>query len=55
MNRQENESHAEIVTSFTDYHRTQDYTAEMDALLSQQETSIDFTKMMHRIVTIIQK
>lgn len=43
-----NDNHQSEVRSFTDYLRKNGFHAEMDNLLSQEETSINFKKMMYK-------
>lgn len=40
--------HEEKVLSFTNFLRDKGFNAEMDKMLSQEETAIDFMKMMHQ-------
>ena len=43
--------HEEIVISFTNELRKNGFEAEVDKMLIQSETSLDFSKMMHRALT----
>lgn len=47
--------HNEKVVSFTDYLRDEGFNAEMDLMHSQQESAVDFYKMMHQIMTDYKK
>ena len=49
--RQENDNYKRDVIAFTDFLRQKGFHAEMDELVRQEETSIDFPKMMHKIFT----
>jgi len=43
-------AHQEQVAAFANYLRISGYDARIDIMLSEQETSIDFTKMMHTAI-----
>jgi hypothetical protein len=47
--------HEEKVLAFTDFLRKSGFHAEMDKMLSQNETAIDFIKMMHSVMINYQK
>lgn len=47
--RWENEEYSDKVISFTDYLRKSGFNAKMDALVSQEESAIDFPEMMHNV------
>lgn len=47
----DSEAHNKNVISLTDKLRQNGFHAEMDVLVSQNETAIDFSKMMHRAMT----
>ena len=47
----DSDEHNQKVISLTDYLRTEGFNAEIDRLLIQQETAIDFKKMMHKGMT----
>ncbi len=47
----DNEEHKEKIISFTDWLRQSGYDAQVDRKLSQEETAIDFKKMMHQAMT----
>ena len=47
----DNASHKSQVESLTEQLRQSGFSAEMDTLVTQKETAIDFTKMMHRAMT----
>lgn len=49
--RWESEEYSDKVISFTDYLRRNGFNAVMDELLSQEESAIDFPKMMHNAFT----
>ncbi len=49
--RWESEEHNEKVISFTNYLRRNGYAAVNDEYLSQEETAIDFSQMMHQGLT----
>jgi len=44
----DNEEHQQKVLSLTQYLRQEGFAADVDIKLSQEESAIDFTKMMHR-------
>jgi hypothetical protein len=44
----DSKEHEERVLSFTNFIRVKGFKAEMDKMLSQEETAIDFMKMMHQ-------
>jgi len=47
--------HNDRVIAFVNHLRNQGFAAEMDRMLMQQESAIDFSKMMHRIMTDYRK
>jgi len=47
----DSDKHNEQVISFTNYLRNKGFDAEIDKLLIQKETAIDFLKMMHKGMT----
>ena len=47
----DSDKHNEQVISFTNYLRNKGFEAEIDKLLIQKETAIDFLKMMHKGMT----
>jgi isoleucyl-tRNA synthetase len=47
----DNKEHENKVLSFCNHLRKSGYHAEMDKMLSQEEASIDFIKMMHKAMT----
>ena len=51
----EDETHNIKVVSFTNFLRKNGFAAEMDRMVSQKETSIDFTKMMHNAIVDYEK
>ena len=51
----DNEEHNERVISFTDFLRDEGFDAEMDRMHSQQESAVDFYKMMHQAMTDYKK
>lgn len=51
----DNEEHCNKVISFTDYLRKNGFDAEIDRMLIQEETAIDFKKMMHKAMTDYKK
>lgn len=51
----DSEKHNDAVTSFTDFLRKKGFVAENDILVSQKESTMDFYKMMHRIMTDYKK
>jgi SEFIR domain len=51
----DNEEHNEKVISFTNFLRDKGFNAEMDLMLSQNESAVDFFKMMHRAMTDYKK
>jgi len=51
----DNEEHNEKVFSFTNFLRDKGFNAEVDRMLMQKESSIDFLKMMHRGMTDYKK
>ncbi|MGK0363996.1 MAG: hypothetical protein ACI85O_001050 [Saprospiraceae bacterium] len=53
--RWEGKDHSNNVIGFVNYLRENGYAAEMDQMLSQEQTSIDFVKMMHKGMTDYKK
>ncbi len=51
----DNEDHKTKVLSFCNYLRQKGYNAVMDVLKSQEQSSTDFTKMMHQAMTDYKK
>lgn len=51
----ESEEHNDKVLSFTDFLRSQGFSAENDKFHSQNETATDFNKMMHQAFTDYKK
>jgi hypothetical protein len=49
------QEHNEKVISFTDFLRDEGFNAEMDVMHSQMQSALDFTKMMHQIMTDYKK
>jgi len=53
--RWKGKEHINQVLSFVNYLREEGYQAEVDQMLSQKQTSIDFMKMMHKGINDYQK
>lgn len=51
----DNDEHCERIMSFTNFLRQRGFNAEIDRMLIQQESAIDFKKMMHRAMTDYKK
>lgn len=51
----DDEPHKQKVRSFTNFLREQGFDASMDVMLSQQESAIDFIKMMHKAIALYDK
>ncbi|WP_431199577.1 SEFIR domain-containing protein [Mucilaginibacter sp. P19] len=51
----DSQEHNEKVISFTDFLRDEGFNAEMDIMHSQAQSALDFTKMMHQIMTDYKK
>ena len=51
----DSEEHSNKVIAFTDYLRRNGFYAEIDRMLIQEESSIDFKEMMHRAMTNYEK
>lgn len=51
----DSQEHNEKVISFTDFLRDEGFNAEMDIMHSQAQSAVDFTRMMHQIMTDYKK
>lgn len=51
----DNDEHCERIISFTNFLRQSGFYAEMDRMLIQNESAIDFKKMMHKAMTDYKK
>jgi len=51
----DNDEHCERIVSFTNFLRQSGFNAEIDRMLIQEESAIDFKKMMHKAMTDYKK
>jgi len=51
----DNDEHSKKVIAFTDFLRRNGFAAEVDRMLIQEESAIDFKKMMHKAMTDYKK